>query len=80
MIGDFYPIKPFRRHYHHVENNMVYTYKQDYTAPFISSGLYTLADTSSFSYHHGNDYQLAADYDNRWSISLLRKDINGIYD
>jgi SAM-dependent methyltransferase len=40
IIGDFHPANRVRVRYHHLANNDVYTYKQDYAEPFLASGLY----------------------------------------
>lgn len=40
IIGDFYPVNSTRVPYHHLVEPEVYTYKQNYAAPFLASGLY----------------------------------------
>lgn len=42
LIGDFCPSRPTRVPYHHYTDVAVYTYKQNYAAPFLTSGLYHL--------------------------------------
>jgi SAM-dependent methyltransferase len=42
VIGDFYPAQPQRISYHHLPNEDIWTYKQDYAAMFLASNLYTL--------------------------------------
>lgn len=42
IIGDFFPSGQLRVPYHHLPNQQVYTYKQNYAAPFLTSGLYRL--------------------------------------
>jgi SAM-dependent methyltransferase len=40
IIGDFHPANRLRVPYHHLAGGGVHTYKQDYAAPFLASGLY----------------------------------------
>jgi len=40
IIGDFFPANRRRVSYHHLPNNQVYTYKQNYAELFIASGLF----------------------------------------
>jgi len=40
IIGDFYPSTLVRIRYHHLTDRVVYTYKQNYAATFLASGLY----------------------------------------
>ncbi len=42
LIGDFCPANPTKVPYHHLPDAGVYTYKQNYAAPFLASGLYHL--------------------------------------
>jgi SAM-dependent methyltransferase len=42
MIGDFLPSNRLRTRYHHLPEHQVFTYKQDYAALFLASGLYRL--------------------------------------
>jgi SAM-dependent methyltransferase len=42
LIGDFCPSHPTKVPYHHLPEAAVYTYKQNYAAPFLASGLYHL--------------------------------------
>lgn len=40
LIGDFHPANHLRVHYHHLQKEEVFTYKQNYAATFLASGLY----------------------------------------
>jgi SAM-dependent methyltransferase len=40
IIGDFAPLNLIKVPYHHLANDQVYTYKQNYAAIFLASGLY----------------------------------------
>lgn len=42
LVGDFCPSNPTKVPYHHLPDAGVYTYKQNYAAPFLASGLYHL--------------------------------------
>jgi SAM-dependent methyltransferase len=42
IIGDFLPSNRFKVTYHHLPEHHVFTYKQDYSAPVLASGLYRL--------------------------------------
>jgi SAM-dependent methyltransferase len=43
IISDFYPSYPTKVRYHHLpESSDVFTYKQNYSEPFLASGLYQL--------------------------------------
>lgn len=42
IIGDFFPSNQLRVPYHHLPGQKVYTYKQNYAAPFLASGLYRM--------------------------------------
>lgn len=58
-VADFLPDLPSRRRYHHREDVVLHTYKQDYAAAFTASGLYR--ETSRAVFHHSaRDGQLQA--------------------
>jgi SAM-dependent methyltransferase len=40
MIGDFHPLNFLQVRYHHLDTTKVHTYKQNYAATFLASGLY----------------------------------------
>ena len=40
IIGDFFPSNQTKVRYHHLADEEVYTYKQNYAATFLASGLY----------------------------------------
>lgn len=41
LIGDFYPTNQLKVRYHHLAASELYTYKQNYAATFLASGLYS---------------------------------------
>jgi SAM-dependent methyltransferase len=78
IIGDFCPSNRLRVRYHHLPDAEVYTYKQDYSAIFLASGLYHQValltfDDSSRSLHTG------VAENERFSASLLRKAPRELY-
>ena len=78
LIGDFYPDYPSKTTYHHLPEQEVWTYKQDYAAPFIASGLYTLVAMATGA--HGHTVPVpAAESNVRVATSLLRKVPGGRY-
>ena len=40
IVGDFYPSTPIKVPYHHLGEQKIYTYKQDYAATFLASRMY----------------------------------------
>lgn len=50
IIGDFHPPKPIKRKYHHVQDGSVWSYKQDYTQLFLSTGLYKVVKQEIYDY------------------------------
>lgn len=78
IIIDFFSETSLRKAYHHIKDFSAYSFKQNYDEIFTSSRLYYLLDKSTMN--HVN-YQLDAteDYDNKYSITLLKKDLNASY-
>jgi SAM-dependent methyltransferase len=76
LIGDFHPWLPARNQYHHLPAENVFTYKQDYGALFLATGIY-----QSVALLTANDRTLAADApdDRRSATWLLRKRLSGGY-
>ena len=78
LIGDFIPPSPERVRYHHRKDAEVFTYKQDYAAIFRSTGTYELLSQQIFD-HAGFIARPAIASHDRYSISLLRKELAGNY-
>ena len=78
LIGDFHPATPERVAYHHLPNDEIWTYKQDYAEVFIASGIYNRVAALSFD-HAG--HRVAADVapENRIQVALLRKSLHQGY-
>jgi len=78
IIGDFHAPHPTMVPYHHLPDQDVYTFKQNYAAVFTASGLYHLVAAFQSDYASG---RLMTDVpgDARGGVSLLRKTFTGEY-
>ena len=86
IIGDFLPDFPSKVKYHHLPNEQVYTYKQDYAKIFLASQIYSCV--VSFTFNHDNhaiegniagDNRCVCSGDNRCVCSCLQKNQEGLY-
>lgn len=78
IIGDFYPKNFVKVRYHHVPTPTVYTYKQEYAAIFLASGLYH--QVCLLAGDHSSKALIAeVSEGERIGAWLLRKDLNGHY-
>ncbi len=78
LIGDFYPANQLQVRYHHLESEEVYTYKQNYAATFLASGLYH--PVSFLTAHHATkELQARVAEHERIGAWLLRKELHGHY-
>lgn len=73
VLSDFLPDFNQRRWYHHLPDKKVYTYKQDYPAIFLASGLYKEVTRAIFSHDQQEKKMQYAPSDERAVISVLRK-------
>jgi SAM-dependent methyltransferase len=78
IIGDFYPAQAQRVSYHHLPGANVWTYKQDYTAVFLASNLYSLVLWLTLD-HNSRQVSLAVESSERTYVVLLRKTIQDNY-
>jgi len=78
VIGDFLPDQPSRRLYHHLPASGVYTYKQDYAAPFLATGCYEPVAMLTGS-HTPASLGTAATGADRIATHLLRKRLSALY-
>jgi ubiquinone/menaquinone biosynthesis C-methylase UbiE len=78
VIGDFLPDGPTRTPYHHLPDQVVWTYKQDYAAVFLSSGLYRLV-LSMAGTHQGHLPTGDVPEQDRVGTWLLRKGLDDYY-
>jgi SAM-dependent methyltransferase len=78
-IGDFLPDFPTRRRYHHLPQQSVFTYKQDYARAFLGLGFYREMARITFDHARmatdlqGQDWIAPIDADARAATSLLHK-------
>ena len=80
ILGDFLPDFQQRRRYHHLPDQQVFTYKQDYPALFTALGLYK--EVARYTYDHDtpDSYTLkAALSSSRGVCSLLHKSFEDYY-
>lgn len=73
-ITDFFPAAPVVREYAHRPG--VFSYKMDYSAPFLAFRSYTLVEQVGYS-HAGPEF--ARDPDDRIASLVLHKDLRGGY-
>jgi SAM-dependent methyltransferase len=70
IIGDFHPWQPARNKYHHLPDESVMTYKQDYAQVFIAAGIYQPVGLLT---SYGFVLDAAVPDDRRAGVTLLRK-------
>jgi ubiquinone/menaquinone biosynthesis C-methylase UbiE len=73
IMSDFEPAFPSKVGYHHLPDNQVFTYKQDYTKIFLASNLYTLVAKYSLNFET-RDLSVSDKYNDRYVYTLLKKD------
>jgi len=80
LLGDFLPDFQQRRRYHHMPDEHVFTYKQDYPEVFTALGLYK--EMARFTYNHDTPYSYSlqpAPSSSRGVCTLLHKSLEGYY-
>jgi len=78
IIGDFFPSNFVKVRYHHLPQQDVYTYKQNYAAVFLASGLYHAVATLT-SHHATRELSSEVPEDERTSVCLLQKQLSDHY-
>jgi SAM-dependent methyltransferase len=78
ILGDFYPPNLVKVQYHHLTEQKVYTYKQNYAAIFLASGLYRLVCLITGDYLSKDPVGEPAE-DRRCGVCLLQKQHNEHY-
>lgn len=74
IVGDFYPLYPVKKPYHHIKDKKVYTYKDDYSKMFENLGYYQ--NIGRITGECGTKtICVDVDYDNRLKVDLLIKDM-----
>jgi SAM-dependent methyltransferase len=78
LIGDFHPANRLRVRYHHLADREIYTYKQNYAATFLASGLYHAVGVLT-AHHASKQLQARVAESERIGAWLLRKEFRGHY-
>ena len=78
IVIDFFSEIPVKNVYEHISEIQAFSYKQNYEEIFTASKLYYLIDKSSYS-HIDRLKDSSSDYFNKYSISLLKKDLEASY-
>ena len=78
LIGDFYPSNGLQRRYHHLQTEQVHTFKQNYAATFLASGLYHPVCLLTAD-HSSKRLEVEVAEDERIGVWLLRKELRGHY-
>ena len=78
LVGDFQPANQLQVRYHHLTTKEVFTYKQNYAAMFLASGLYHQVSLLT-AQHANNELQPRVSESERIGTWLLRKELQGHY-
>ena len=78
IIVDFFSETSLKNVYEHIKDFSAYSFKQNYDEIFTSSKLYYLLDKETFS-HSTKEPDATEDYSDKYSISMLKKDIHASY-
>jgi len=78
IIIDFFSETALKNTYHHIKEFNAFSYKQNYDEVFTSSKLYYLLDKSTWN-HSEKVLDASANYYDKYSISLLKKDVSASY-
>ena len=78
IIGDFSPANFLQVPYHHLTDKSVSTFKQNYAAAFLASGIYHAVGLLT-AHHSAKGLSAAADESERVGVWLLQKKLTGHY-
>lgn len=78
LIGDFYPANRLCVNYHHLEKGEIYTFKQNYAATFLASGLYHPVGLLTGD-HNQKQLRCAVAENDRIAAWLLEKELSEHY-
>ena len=78
ILIDFFSEIPLKNIYQHISEIQAFSYKQNYEEIFTATKLYYLIDKSCYS-HIERLKDSSSDYFNKYSISLLKKDLEASY-
>lgn len=79
VIGDFLPDHQQRRRYHHLPEEDVWTWKQDYTLAFAGLGTYREVLRLTFDHDHPERAIGPASSESRAFCAILEKSLAGYY-
>jgi SAM-dependent methyltransferase len=78
LVADFNPGEPQRVRYHHLPDQDVWTYKQDYPALWQASCLYRPVGHRDYD-HRSLEFAASVPPEHRCAVTLLRKETRGLY-
>lgn len=78
IVIDFFSETATKRNYEHIREFQAFSYKQRYDEVFAATQLYQLLHRSCYN-HHTTQPDVQEDFQNLYSVSLLRKDLNASY-
>lgn len=78
IIVDFFSESSLKNSYQHINSFSAYSFKQNYDEVFTSSKLYYLLDKSTWN-HSDKILDATNNYHDKYSISLLKKDLDASY-
>lgn len=78
IIIDFFSETSLKTQYQHIKDFSAYSFKQNYYEIFTASKLYYLLDKSTLN-HESKKLDASEDYFNKYSITMLKKDILASY-
>lgn len=78
VISDFLPDAPTKTKYHHLPNDDIFTFKQDYAKAFESTCLYSVFARQVFD-HDMPENKLEIPSNRRGACTLLRKSLSRAY-
>jgi ubiquinone/menaquinone biosynthesis C-methylase UbiE len=78
VIMDFFSETPVKRNYAHINDLQAYSFKQNYDEVFCASRLYHLLHKECYNHDNGQS-DVLDEFQNLYTISLLRKDLHAAY-
>lgn len=78
IIVDFFSETALKNAYHHIKEFSAFSFKQNYDEVFTASKLYYLLDKSTWN-HSERKLDATDNYHDKYSVSLLKKDISASY-
>lgn len=78
IIVDFFSETALKNAYQHINDFSAFSFKQNYDEIFTSSKLYYLLDKSTWN-HSGKILDATNNYYDKYSVSLLKRDISASY-